>query len=128
MEGDKKFKSPNPRIPVANSLDPFNRYNKFKISASEPHKILFGKENIDLADIEQILETAQAKGIGLALHYAKKYMDGKMTIKEVIDQTMADINSRDLDILDQRLTGDIAQFRGLEMAAALNRMRKFQVE
>ena len=39
-----------------------------------------------------------------------------------------DIERKGIDVLDENLTGDIAGFRGLELAAALNRMRGFMVK
>ncbi len=126
FEGGESLERPKNRVPGAGSIDPENQYGKFKISASSPFDLQFGKQNIDLSDVEQLLETAQTKGIGRAINYAKKYMDGKRTIKQVIDMVMQDISEKGLDILDKRLIGDLAEFRGLEMAAALNRMRGFR--
>jgi hypothetical protein len=82
---------------------------------------------IDLSDIEQIKETAQTQAIGYAIDYAKKHMDGHNPIQEVIGQVMLDVVHRGLDVLDPRCTGHLAAFRGLDLAAALNRIRGLTV-
>ena len=127
-EGGQGFGPSIQRIPIAESLDPYNEYNKIRISASDPHKLIFGKNLVDLSDVEQIAETAQTKAIGHAIYYAQKYMDGKKTLKEIIHLVIDNINKQGLDLLDKRLTGDLARFRELELAAALNRIRGFDVE
>jgi len=52
-------------------------------------------------------------------------MDGKTTLREVVARVLADVDENGLDLLDFRFTGDLAEFRGLELAATLNRMRDF---
>ncbi len=126
-EGGQGFSSIQ-RLPLADSLNPYNEYNKIRISASDPHKLIFGQTTVDLSDVEQIVEKAQTKAIGRAIYYARKHMDGKKTVKEIIHLVMDDISSNSIDILDKRLTGDLARFRELELAAALNRIRGFDVE
>jgi len=127
-EGGQGFGPSIQRIPIADSLNPYNEYNKMRISASDPHKLIFGQSAVALSDVEQIVETAQTKAIGRAIYYAQKYMDGKKTLKEIIHLVIDDLNKEGLDLLDKRLTGDLARFRELELAAALNRIRGFDVE
>jgi predicted ABC-class ATPase len=127
-EGGKGFGSFTQRIPLADSLDPYNEYHKIRIGASDPHKLIFGKTTVDLSDVEQIIERAQTKAIGRAIYYARKYMDGEKAIREIIHLVMDDIDKNTIDILDKRLTGDLARFREQEFAAALNRLRGFDVK
>jgi predicted ABC-class ATPase len=124
-EGAGAFLSPAQRIPVADNLDPANEYGHFRITSSHPQRLSFGRTEVDLADVEQLVEAAQTKAVGQAIHYAKRYMDAKTPLRDVIHRVMDDIERRGLDILDPQLTGDLARFRGLELAAALNRMRVF---
>lgn len=127
-EGGQGFGPSIERIPVADSLNPYNEYNKMRISASAPHTLIFGQTLVDLSDVEQILETAQTKAIGRAIYYAQKYMNGKKTLREIIHLVIQDIDKEGIDLLDKRLTGDLARFRELELAAALNRIRGFDVK
>jgi predicted ABC-class ATPase len=127
-EGERGFGVPSHRIPIAESINPYNEYNRISVSASDPNKLIFGKATVDLSDVEQIVESAQTKAIGLAIYYAQKYMDGKKTLNEIVQLIMKDIISAGIDILDQHFTGDISEFRGFELAAAINRLRGFDVK
>lgn len=122
-EGGSDFPRPRERAPFGNELDSRNEYGHFRISARDTHHLVFGKMEIDLSDIEQIKETGQVQAIGHAIDYAKKYMDGHTPIQEVIDQVMLDVVRMGLDVLDPRCTGHLAAFIGLDLAAALNRIR-----
>ena len=127
-EGGDSFATPRDRIPLGQSLNPYNKSNRVRVSASEPDKLIYGQNTIDLSDVEQIIETAQTRAIASAIYYAKKYMDGSKTLAEIIRLIMEDINRDGIDVLDGRLRGDLAGFRTAELAAALNRMRGFDVK
>jgi len=115
------------RIPVAESIDPQNQYGKFAIFAREINRLTFGKQMIDLTDLEQLIELSQTKALGYAIDYAKKYMDNKTGLSEVVSRVISDIESEGLDILSDRISGHFAWFRGLELAFAFNRLSGFQV-
>ena len=51
------------------------------------------------------------------------FADGTDALKQVL----RDIDAESLDVLSPYITGDIAQFRGLELAAAVKRMRTLQM-
>jgi len=127
MEGGGSFKSPRPRFPVGDGLDPRNEYGHFRINAPEPHRLVLGKNSIDLHDVEQLVEAAQTKAIGRAIHHALKQMDGKNDLRRIAEKVMDDIKREGLDVLDPNLTGDLAGFRKLEFAAVLNRIRNLEV-
>ena len=127
-EGAPGVGTPSHRIPLAESIDPYNEYNRISISASAPSTLTFGKTTVDLSDVEQIVESAQTKAIGLAIQYARQYMDGKRTLNEVVQLVTNNINNTGIDILDQHFTGDISKFRDFELAAAFNRLRGFDVK
>ena len=127
-EGNPDLKIAARRVPQADTIDPYNEYNRIRISAPESTTLVFGKQKVDLRDVEQLIESAQTKAIGLAILYARQYMDGNRTIDAVVTNVIDDIERKGIDVLDENLTGDIAGFRGLELAAALNRMRGFMVK
>jgi predicted ABC-class ATPase len=101
-----------------------SRRNEIKISVRGRRTILFGGELIDLSCVEQIFEVQQTRSIAYAIYRAMKYMDGKRTLKEVVDDVMGEIRKKGLDILAP-LT-EFAEFRDLELAAAINRMRNLE--
>jgi len=59
--------------------------------------------------------------------YARKYMNGERTLKQVVDLVMADLEENGLDILSENISGYFAQFRSFELAFTFNRMRSFNV-
>ncbi|MFC1560962.1 ABC-ATPase domain-containing protein [Candidatus Latescibacterota bacterium] len=115
------------RIPFPESINPCNEYGKKGIYTSEVHRLTFGKNNIDMTDLEQLIELSQTKAIGYAMDYARKYMDKKSSLKEVIVHVMNDIEENGLDILSNKISGNFAWFRGLELALTFNRLRGFDV-
>ena len=127
-EGGTSFAAPSPRHPLPDGIDPHNAYGHFRITASHPHRLTFGRECVDLSDVEQIVEAAQTRAIGWAIQRARGYMDGKATLREISHRIKLDIERGGLDALDPALTGNLAQFRSLDFAAALNRMRSLQVK
>jgi predicted ABC-class ATPase len=100
-----------------------NEYGHFRISAVDVHHLVFGQIKIDLSDVEQVTEAAQTRAIGCAMEYAKRYLDGHTLLQEAVERVMADVRRSGLDILDPKRKGDLAAFRGLDLAAALNRVR-----
>ena len=54
-------------------------------------------------------------------------MDGTNSVDQIIEKVEKEIDQQKLDVLDQRLTGDIARFRGIDLAAVLNRIRDLKV-
>jgi len=127
-EGGQHFGSITPRVPLADSLDPSKGRRDVKISARGVKTILFGANEIDLTQVEQLVDPSQLNAIGQALYYARQqYMDGQRTLPQILDAVMADLQAKGLDVLDNRPLGDLAMFRRHELAAALNRLRTLRV-
>jgi len=116
----------HPRIPLANSISPLNEHGKFRLYAKEVHRLHYGKQEIDLTDLEQLMELSQTKALGYAIEYAKQYMEGEATLSQVVEQVQSDIETNGLDILSDRISGHFAAFRALELAFAINRLRGFK--
>ncbi len=115
------------RIPLPDSINPSNEYGKKRIYAKEIHRLNFGKNIIDLTDLEQLIELSQTKALGYAMDYSRKYMDRKSSLKEIVNQVMKDIDAHGLDLLSDRISGHFAEFRPFELAFTLNRLRGFDV-
>jgi predicted ABC-class ATPase len=126
-EGGSTFGAIKRRIPLRKSFNPYRGKNRLKISAPRIDEILFGRSVIEIGDVEQVVHLSQTRGMGQAIHYATRYMNGKRTLKAVMDRVMDDIDNRGLDILTEYVTGDIARFRRFELAAAINRMRTLKI-
>ena len=115
------------RIPLPQSIDSLSEYGKFRIYAKETHHLNFGKEVIDLTDLEQLVEVSQTKALGYAIEYAKKYMNNKATLREIVEHVESDIEEKGLDVISDKISGHFAGFRSLELAFAMNRFRGFDV-
>ena len=126
-EGGGQFGQIRARIPQSKGFDPY-RGKRLKIGASRLDEIQFGTTIVDIRDVEQIVHMSQTRGIAMAMHYATRYMDGRRNLKKIVDQVLLDIETKSLDVLSPYITGDIALFRALELAAAINRMRTLQIK
>ena len=83
---------------------------------------------VDLSAIEQLVDASQTRALSAAMLYAREhYVDGKRSLREILDLVMRDIAEHGLDVLDKRLVGEHALFRRFELAATLNRLPSLQV-
>jgi predicted ABC-class ATPase len=115
------------RIVHTDSIDPLNQYRKRSVYATDPHRIHFGKTTIDLTDVEQIVELSQSKAIAQAMEFLGETNSGPAPLKELIDRCMRVVKEKGLDGLSARISGHFAQFRDIELACALNRLRTVQI-
>jgi predicted ABC-class ATPase len=117
------------RIPLSGSFDPSRGKRKIKIQAKSKKHIAFGRANIDLQDIEQLVDVSQTRAVGYSIHLAtERFMDGKSTLNLVLNSLEQFFDSHGLDELDpfhrkERHPGDFARPRRYEIAAAINRLR-----
>ncbi len=128
VEGKGTITSITPRIPIPSSFDPSRGRRDVKITARDISTISFGNETIDLSRIEQLVHRSQTKAIGDAIHRATMMMDGKRTLKEVLDQLEDRLDEAGLDGLGGPPVGDRAYFRSLELACAINRLRTLKMK
>ncbi len=115
------------RVPVKDCINPYNYYNKKSVYSTEINRIHFGKNIIDLTDMEQLIELSQTKAISEAILYISKYVNGKTPLKEIIHNLISSIEKNGLDILSNKASGYFAGFRGLELAFAVNRLRELKI-
>ena len=127
VESDAKPIQIHERIPLATSIVPVNEHGKFSIYANEIHRITFGNNVIDLTDVEQLIELSQTKALGYAIEYAKKYMNNKTTLCEVVERVITDIEEKGLDVISDKISGHFARFRSFELIFAINRLRSLDV-
>ncbi len=129
-EGGQEFGKITARTPLKKGLDPV-KGKKRKVAARDLKQIQYGGQNILLSEVEQLIDTSQTRAIGDALFYILKfYMDQNMTVKQIADQVMVDIDNKGLDVLSgfKGHPGEYAGFRKFELAAALNRLRSLNIK
>ena len=127
-EGGDSFGAIIKRYPLARSLDPSRGKKDVKIQSSSTRLISFGRSTIELDAVEQLVDVSQTRAIGDTLNYAKRYMDGRRTLAEILDCVSTDIEKKGLDIISPYPVGYFASFRRLELAAAINRLRTLEVK
>jgi len=127
-EGGDSFGEIMPRCPLACSLDPSRGKRDVKIQSSSTRSISFGRSTIELDSVEQLVDVSQTRAIGDTLNYAKRYMDGRRPLSEILDRVSTDLEEKGLDIISPYPVGHFAAFRRLELAAAINRLRTLEVK
>ncbi|MEF8811036.1 MAG: P-loop domain-containing protein, partial [Bacteroidales bacterium] len=127
-EGGEQFGKINPRKPIANSIKPEKGKKGKKIKTHSRHSIQFGTYHIDLSSVEQLIDSSQTTAIGEAMVYAKKYMDGKRTIYEILNLIDQCIEEKGLTAIGNPKSGNYAWFRRFELACALNRLRSLKIQ
>ncbi len=128
QEGGASFGELTERMPVKRSFDASVGRRSVKIKCGGVGSIRFGRHNIDLGLVEQLVDVSQTRAIGDAIYYARRYMEDDRTLRQVIEAVLGDIAERGLDVLNREPVGDYALFRALELAAAINRLRGFRAK
>ena len=116
------------RLPNPTSVDPSTAKREAEIKVFKERSLLFGSQTIDLSAITQLVSYAQTLAVARGLLMARtRFMDGRRSVSEILNLVTQVIEEKGLDELDDRRVGDLAQFRPLELAAALNRLRTLEV-
>ena len=127
-EGGTDFGRINQRIPILDSIDSSRGKREVKLNTRDVDSITIGTDEIDLSAVEQLVDGGQLKAIAKTLIYLKaKYARQQLTLAEILNKLEENINKSGLDVINDFPQGDLAQFRSLELAAALNRLRSLQI-
>jgi predicted ABC-class ATPase len=116
------------RIPRPASIDPSRGRRDVEVKGSVAERVRFGSEEIELAAVEQLVEAAQTRAIARALAWGReRCIDGRSDTTTALHCIMELLEKEGLDVLDDRIVGDYAEFRIFELAAALGRLRSLEV-
>ncbi|MBE0428556.1 MAG: ABC-ATPase domain-containing protein [Thermoleophilia bacterium] len=128
-EGGERFGPLVRRAPLAESIDPL-RGGKERVLAREPGFLLFGRQTVDLSQVEQLLDISQTRAIGDMMSYARRrgYFDGRTALPQAITRVFDEIAREGLDVISSFPGADHALPRPFEVAAALNRLRSLKVK
>ncbi len=117
-----------PRIPDARSFDPSRGRRAERVRSVKTRTIEFGREEIDVSLLSQLVDPGQCRAIGdILLLLSRTLCDGKKSVSELLDAIDAQIDARGLERVAERGFGDRARPRRYEIAAALNRMRSLRM-
>jgi len=118
------------RIPLPHSLSLDGK--KKKVKSRGVDTIQYGHTNLELDYMEQLVDVNQTRAIGDIIQYAmKKYIDGRASLREVVENVQKDIEEKGLDIISPYRglhPGDYAQPRSMEIGGAINRLRILKVK
>ncbi len=131
QETEGSFGEIRERIPNAASFNPY-KGRKIKVKARGVDNLQFGKDNIDLHQVEQIMDPSQTRAVGEIICYAlrKKLIDGNKTLAEITGKVNSLVEREGLEAISPNQgqpRGDYARPRVLEIAAAVNRLRTLEV-
>lgn len=128
VENSANFGKITPRVINPDSISASKGKKEVKVQVRGLNTILFGRENIDLSAVSQLVNPCQLSAIALAIIYMQeKYLSKNISLKEALDLVMKDIEKKGLDILTPFTRGDLAMFRPFELASAINRLRDLKV-
>ncbi len=117
-----------PRVPLPASLDPRQGRRDVHVRARTEARALFGEEEVELSAVEQLVEPAQARAIGLALAAARgREIDGRRSVREALEAVTERMRREGLDAFQPDPAGELAEFRIFELAAFLGRIRTLRV-
>ncbi len=124
------------RRPIAASIDPTPTRRRGRggaprdrVRARATRAIQLGDEEIDIALLSQIVDPSQTRTIGDALVLIhRRLADGRRDLRMVIDELERLLEEEGLAAIAERTFGNRAETRGVDVAAALNRLRSLQVE
>lgn len=112
------------RVPRVESLSAQTPQGKDKIQAFGRRSLRYGEQEIDLARVEQIVDTAQLLAIGYLIRfYNEHYSDGSTDIVAGLVTTLKHVETHGLDRITPYVVGNLALPRLQELLAVINRMR-----
>ncbi|MCZ6875891.1 MAG: ABC-ATPase domain-containing protein, partial [bacterium] len=127
-EGDTCWKTPAQRPVQRASLSP-RRGQRENVRAHGVRAIQYGTEEIDLAQVEQVVDASQARYIADSLRYTYHHLaNDQYSVGELVQHIECLIKQQGLDVLQPYPAGDRAWARPFEVAAALNRLRTLQIK
>ena len=117
-----------PRVPLPDGLDPRRGRRPERVRAVRTRAIEFGREEIDVSLLYQIVDPAQCRMIGdVLLWLTRGLCDGRSDLPAVMAEIDARMRAGGIEELAEPGFGDRAQVRRFEIASAINRLRSLRV-
>ena len=117
------------RIPRRGSINPQRGKRTSSVRARGLREIHVGQDELDLTALSQLVHCSQTRALAQALAYAHEHLiDGERDVVEICAAIAVKVDEEGLGILTpDRGHPDVAQFRHVELAASLNRLRSLQI-
>lgn len=127
-EGGAALIHPSPRRLRRGSIDPSKGRRSTFVKVPDDRTLLFGRDTVDVAAVEQFTLRSQVRTVGFALALLAGAPPDRATVPDLLDWLEGRIDEDGLDALSDRRLGTLASFRRYELAAALNRVRSLEVD
>lgn len=115
---------PSNRRPCTEDLDPRLGSRAVKIEALDRMTLRYGRHDLDLSRVEQLVATPQTRAIGWLIHYyAEHHGNDPQGLTAGLEKCIHEVARHGLDIISPYKVGNLARPRLHELAAAINRMR-----
>lgn len=106
-------------------LKPLPRQREAKILVREGRLLEYGRQRIDLSQVEQLLDSGQTEAIGRLLAWCQQQDPQQPEgLMETLRRALQQVEDQGLDILLPWKAGHLALPRLYELAAAANRLRQ----
>lgn len=123
-EGGEEFGRVYHRRIFLKSLDPSKGKKSVNIKTRRTNYIGFGKEEIELHAIDQLIDPGQLKAIAEAIIFFKKDPESReLPLSDILIKLDQYIRENGLHSIAQSARGDLVYFRPYEIAATINRHR-----
>jgi predicted ABC-class ATPase len=123
QEREQELAAPRSRRLAPASLNPETRPGRRKIQARGCDTLVFGRSDVDLRAVEQLVDPSQVRAIGWLLAHLAAAAGQWIEPRQLIDSQLERLQEGDWDLLSGRPDGDLARPRLHEVMAALNRLR-----
>lgn len=109
-----------------------NNTDRPKTKASGLDSISIDRQNIDISDVEQVVDSGQTEAIGWAIRaMLEHHANGRLNVGELADIVEEQINTDGLDALSKygarKFPAFLVRPRRIDLIAALNRFRTLEI-
>lgn len=128
MEYTGHFSLPAGRCPFDRSLEPVKEEKVNRSRSRGKRYVQYGDEFIDVSKVTQLINQSQSRAISRGIAMVYRLMDSSKSLKEAVDRVVERVEAVGLDVLSNRLMGDLASFRAYELIAAINRKKNLKIK
>jgi predicted ABC-class ATPase len=103
---------------------------KGRVRARDERRVDYGREEVDLMAVEQVLDGAHAATLGHAIRRLSEVMDRSETMPDLLDRLQGILDEEGLDALSpfREPVGELLWPRRIEVASTINRLRTTRVK
>jgi predicted ABC-class ATPase len=108
------------------SVDPSLPQRDTAIRVLARDRVQFGRERVDLAALDQVVETAQTRAMAYAVAWARESALASLPLGAAVHAIVTELERVGVEIVHPHGIGELAGFRALELAAFLHRIRSLR--